>query len=135
MMTRRRLLAGAAACFTALPILARQATAEVEKRTILHSILRDCVGRGITPAQCSDEILLKLGHGPAFKLKADTADDAVHGAVMIRHGVPPEPHLIRIELYLTDSPPTGSRRAHLRAHPNLPPDAAIRALLDRPDTP
>ena len=134
MMTRRRLIAGAVAC-VALPILGRQAMAEVERRTILHSILRDCVGRGITPAQCSDEILAKLGHGAAFKLKADRADDAVHGAVMIRHSVPPEPHLIRIELYLTDSPPTGSRRAHLRAHPNLPPDAAIRALLDRPDTP
>lgn len=134
MMTRRRLIAGAVAC-VALPILARQATAEVERRTILHSILRDCVGRGLTPAQCSDEILAKLGHGPTFKLKADTDTDAVHGAVMIRHSVPPEPHLIRIEFYLADSPPTGSRRATLRAHPNLPPDAAIRALLDKPDTP
>lgn len=134
MMTRRELLAGAVAASLGPLLVARRGGAqEVRTRSVLHSLLRDCVGRGLTPAQCSDELLAKLGHGPAFRLKADTPTDTVHGAVMIRHAIPPDPHLIRVELYLADSPPTGGRRAFLKAHPSLPSDAAIRARLDQPD--
>lgn len=44
-----------------------------------------CIDNKGDSAKCCDEILTALGHGPAFKLKADTPDDTVHGAVTITH--------------------------------------------------
>jgi hypothetical protein len=132
-MTRRWFLTSLGAVAVSWPLWPWRATAqEVPTRSVSHTRVIDCVGMGLTPAQCSDNILAKLGHGPAFRLKADAPGDTVHGALMIRHSLPPEPHLIRIELYLADGPPTRERRSRLAAHPNPPTDSAIRALLNRP---
>lgn len=134
-MNRRRFLTGSGALIVVLAMPRWGRTQEVATRIFMHSLMVDCVARGLTPAQCSDEIVAKLGHGPTFKLKADTSDDTVHGAVMIRHSVPPEPHLVRVEFYLADRLPTLGRRSTLKAHPGLPSDAALRARLDSPGNP
>mgnify|MGYP001570629613 CR=1 FL=1 len=44
-----------------------------------------CIDNKGNSRKCDEEILIALGHGPGFKLKADTPDDTVHGAVTIAH--------------------------------------------------
>lgn len=44
-----------------------------------------CIDNKGDSAKCCDEILTTLGHSPTFKLRADTPDDTVHGAVTISH--------------------------------------------------
>ena len=49
---------------------------------IRHEI---CIDNKGDTDKCCNEILVALGHGPGFKLKADTPDDTVHGALTIAH--------------------------------------------------
>src|SRR3990167_6177529 len=82
--------------------------------SVTHEMVFNCMGLGLSPAQCSDLLLARLGHGPNFTLRADRADDTVHGAVMIRHEWPPVPHIIRVELYQADELPRGNRQTVLK---------------------
>lgn len=47
----------------------------------LHSLFIDATGKHRT--WVNEQVLLALGHGPDFKLKADTDTDTVHGAVTV----------------------------------------------------
>src|SRR3990167_3481123 len=49
---------------------------------IRHEI---CIYNKGNSAKCCDEILVALGHSPTFKLRADSPDDTVNGAVTIAH--------------------------------------------------
>ena len=60
----------------------------------------DCLGIG--PEECTKHALTALGDNPAFNLSAKSEADTVHGSVTIVHNLPPEAHIIRIEVYGTD---------------------------------
>jgi len=81
----------------------------------------------------------ELGHGPYFKLRADHADDTVHGAVTIAHRLPPEAHEIYIEVYEVDESPATEiihgevfgRRSTLKRPIIMPTEADIQNRLDQ----
>ena len=87
---------------------------------------------------CSDMVLDALGHGPTFKLKADTPDDTVHGSVTIAHNLPPEPHKISVEVYEDANLPaltmingvTQGRRSTLQRPAIMPTAKKIRDRLN-----
>jgi hypothetical protein len=93
-----------------------------------HQRLIDC--SGIETSRCSDNCLAALGHGLAFKLRADRKDDTVHGSVTISHALPPTPHYILIEVYEEDSPPSVWHSSHFARPAVMPTVAAIKARLD-----
>ena len=103
---------------------------------VIHRKVIDC--SAITAAACSDLHLAALLHGPAFKLKADTPDDTVHGSVTIAHNAPPEPHEIIVEIYEKDEAPTvrlvngrlAGRESTLKRPTPMPTARTIRARLD-----
>lgn len=125
----RRLFISSVLALLLIPL--QKAKAQVSKRTVVHFMLIDHVALGLTDSTCSDWVLAKLGHSPTFKLKADNENDTVHGAVMIRHSVPPEQHLIRIEIYESDDSPKQGRKSFLKKHVNPPTDDEIRDKLNR----
>ena len=103
---------------------------------IQHEVLLDC--SGTTSEACSDACLAVLGHGPDFKLQADTPDDIVHGSVTIAHNDPPVPHEIMVEIYEADELPTVTvvhgrqegRRTTLQRPATIPSAQAIKTSLD-----
>ena len=131
-MNRRLFIKSIIGSFSFLVIQPSSVKAEVQKRIIIHRMTINCVGMGLTPVQCSDQILTKLGHGPTFKLKADNENDIVHGAIMVAHLLPPEQHIIRVEIYQQDGPPRNGRKSFLKRHNSPPTDDEIRALLNKP---
>lgn len=122
-MTRRSVLIGlATALGSRFPLHA--GAQEVPVQVTMHEISFACEALGLRPDQCSDRLLARLGHGPAFRLKADAPTDTVHGSVSIRHTQPPGLHLIRVEVYQADLGPRGGRQSTLRRPPGPLPDAA-----------
>lgn len=53
--------------------------------------------------KASDLVLVALGHGPDFKLRADTPNDTVHGAVTITHF--DDRLVVEVEVYEQDEAP------------------------------
>ena len=96
---------------------------------VTHLIVIDC--SGMTSEACSDLLLLKLQHGPAFKLRTDNPTDTVHGSLTIAHNLPPEAHAIIVEVYEQDSPSVpGGRRSTLKRPAAMPTAAEIRRRLN-----
>ena len=97
---------------------------------ILHHKVIDC--SSMTPVACSDLLLVKLLHGPTFKLRADMPTDTVHGSVTIAHNTPPNPHEIIVEIYEVDEPPAPNHPSTLKRPAPMTSEDAIRARLDLP---
>lgn len=95
---------------------------------VSHRLIVDC--RGVRPSQCSDAILVKLGHGPAFALRADTPLGVVHGSVSIAHHQPPEPHVIVVEVYERIERPNDRHTTTLVRPTPMPSRADITTRLD-----
>jgi|TARA_R110000751_G_scaffold273048_1_gene373741 hypothetical protein len=101
-----------------------------------HTKIINC--SAITAEECSDNILAALGHGAAFKLKADTPDDTVHGSVCVTHHEHPTPHTIEIEVYEQDSFPSTlivrgkpeGRRSTLKRPEVMPTQTSLQEKLD-----
>ena len=85
----------------------------------------------MTPAECTETVLAALGHGPSFKLKADTPTDTVHGSVTIFWKSPPEKSLIRVEVYEVADPPTGGRKSTLARPLTMPKVKEITDNLEK----
>lgn len=108
---------------------------------VVHTKIVDCLA--MTAEECSDQCLVALGHGPGFKLRADTPDDVVHGAVTIAHNFPPEPHEISVDVYEQDDLPNTrlvhgrleGRRSTLKRPAVMPTARAIRDRLNAWTTP
>ena len=96
---------------------------------VTHQKVIDC--SGMESAACSDLLLAKLQHGPAFKLRADNPSDTVHGSLTITHAFPPEPHEILVEVYEQGSPPVPEGRRSTLARPaDMPTAAEVRRRLN-----
>jgi len=103
------------------------------------------VGKQITPhtlviactdaVACSDRLLKRLSHGPQFQLRADAADDTLHGSVTIQHKQPPEAHVLLVEVYLDDEGPIPGRKSTFKRPHNVPSHAKLRKQLDTPEVP
>jgi len=83
---------------------------------ITHNVVIDCSDR----LACSDSIMAGLGHGPDFKLRADTSDDIVNGFVTIYHNHAPDPHEILINLYDEEELPNGEHETTFRPANPMP---------------
>lgn len=90
------------------------------------------------PLACSEGLLTRLGHRPAFSLKADAPTDRVHGSLTVTHASPPTPHEITVEVYEADEtqnydPLTKTgHRTHLKRPIPFPTEQEIRMRLDHP---
>ena len=101
---------------------------------ITHELLIDC--SAMTAAEFSDKCLIALGHGPNFKLKADSPTDVVHGSVSIVHyeGCCE----ITVECYHEHEEPTAcmshgvmtGRQSTLACCENMPTEQMLRDRLD-----
>ncbi len=89
---------------------------------ITHEVVIDC--SHMTPANCSDVCLEALSHGAGFKLKADSSTDTIHGSVTIQHSMPPNPHLIIVEVYEED-------RGRQRKPAKMPTASQVTGALDK----
>ena len=101
---------------------------------ITHELLIDC--SAITAAEFSDKCLAALGHGPDFKLKADSPTDIVHGSVSIVHY---EGYCeITVECYDHHEEPTAcmshgvmvGRESTLACCANMPTEQVLRDRLN-----
>lgn len=101
-----------------------------------HELILDCAA--ITPTACSDLVLAKLGHGPAFKLKAERPTDTVHGHVTITHHLPPLLHVVEVAVYEVDDLPRlepgqrQKRESTLKRPAVMPTTAELKAWLEEP---
>lgn len=82
---------------------------------------------GPTPADCSDAILVKLQHETAFKLRADTPTDTVHGSLTIVHG---PTHEFIVEIYDADESPNSVHSSMFKRPATMPTEATIHTRLD-----
>mgnify|MGYP001559233182 FL=1 len=112
-----------------LLVVALGVAGSVEAKTVEHRRVLDCGTR--TSAECSEAVVAALGHGPGFKLKADTPDDTVHGSVTIQWCDPmPCAVTILVEVYEQDDPPNARRKSHLKRSSIMPSETEIRRRLD-----
>jgi len=74
----------------------------------------------ITPSACSDRLLIAIGHGIDFKLRADGENDIVHGSVAIKHDSPPAQHEVTVNLYDADEDPCEGHQTTFRRPDNMP---------------
>ena len=103
--------------------------ASAEATTVVQRRVLDCGAR--TSAECSDAVLLALGHSPALRLKAAGPADTVHGAVTIDWCAPmPCEVRIQVEVYEHDDPPTSGRRSHLTRPAVMPSEAEVRRRVE-----
>lgn len=78
---------------------------------VRHNMVIDC--SAISPSECIKGLITKLGHKASFKLTADSPTGIVHGAVTVYHATPPDEHVIVVEVYDKDEPPTyGPKNRH-----------------------
>lgn len=80
----------------------------------------------ITPAVCSDRLVVALGHGDDLKLKADRESDVVHGSVTIIHNLPPEPHEVTVDMYDADEEPCAEHLTTFRRPDSMPATADLK---------
>jgi hypothetical protein len=84
----------------------------------------DCSER--TAFECSDRLLVALGHGADFKLRADEANDVVHGSVSILHNPLPEAHEVTVEMYDAGEDPCADHQTTLRCPDNMPSASELK---------
>jgi hypothetical protein len=84
----------------------------------------DC--SAIEPSACSDRLLVALGHGDDFKLRADSATDVVHGSVAIVHNSPPDPHEVTVDMYDADEGPCAEHQTTFRCPDSMPSTADLQ---------
>jgi hypothetical protein len=80
------------------------------------------------PFTCSERILSDLGNGPGFKLRAEHPSDSVHGSISILHL--DGNHILTVELYDIEDPPTESRSTHLLPLVGKPTRQMLAARLN-----
>jgi len=92
----------------------------------------DCSGIG--SGVCTEIALNALGNSPEFNLTAKSEDDTVHGSITIVHDLPPELHLISVEIYeenLAAEPQDGGRKTSLARPAVFPTQQEIKDRLTK----
>jgi hypothetical protein len=80
----------------------------------------------ITSTECSNRLLVALGHGADFKLRANNVNDVVHGSVSIVHNSPPEAHEITVEMYDADEEPCEAHQTTFRCLEIMPSTSDLK---------